>query len=224
MGAIGTGVQLDITSSSANDVMTSGSGAWQITIVGLDPNFKPQVKTYNLNGPTAVTTGDYWLRVFAAYIAAVGTGLYQAGDIYIIKTGTSTWTAGVPATLTSAIVKIVFTNGIMGVGYSGYWTVPATLPGALPRKAKIQGITLGVAAQNTRFLIQVQPNLDNVAPLDSNLATAWEVIMSGTGGGPGWVDLKRHIEDFTPGTDIIMKHIPLAAGAIVSAALDIKMV
>lgn len=222
MGVVGTGVQLDIASSSVADVMTSGTGAWQITVVGLGPNFIPQVKVYNLNGQTVVTPPDFWLRVFGAYVSAVGTGLVAAGDIYIVKTGTGTFTTGVPATVTSGCLKIPIANGS---GYSGYWTVPATRTGAQPRKAKLQGVTIGAAAQNSYLLIQAQPNLDGaIYPSDIQLATVWDLALSGSGGGPGWVDLNRHIEDFTPGTDIIFRFIPGTAGAIISVAADIKMV
>lgn len=225
MGAVnGAGVALDFASSSASDTLV-GTGAQKITVAGLGPGGAPQVKTYSTNGTAVVTTGDLWTRVFAAWVSQVGGGGFQAGDIYIVKTGTGAFVAGVPGTLTSAVLKIVFAGGVIGSGYSGYFTVPVSYAAgaggqAYSRKAKIQGVTLGVAAQNDRFLIQAQPNLD----ADPNLATVWDIVMSGTAGGPGWVDLARHIEDFGPGTDIIMRHIPLAAGAIASCAMDIKMV
>ena len=230
MGAAATGVQLDITSSSLADA-AAGTGARTVTLYGLGPNWVPQVKTYSLSGQTAVTTPDYWLRVFAASVTTVGSGNYAAGDIYVYKTGTGSPSSGVPTAVTSGVLKIPVGKGC---GYSGYWTVPGLAAGVagatlLPggqqgKKTKLQGLTLGVAAQNCLYALQAQPNLETAAPQDAMLATVFEIEMSGTAGGPGWVDLARHVEDFSPGTDIIQKILPGTAGAIVSAVLDLKQV
>jgi hypothetical protein len=170
--------------------------------------------------------------VFAASVTTVGSGGQAAGTIDIAVTGTGTFTAGVIATpATGGILRIPIG---LGSGYSGYYTVPsniaasqgspAGMSGQQLRKLKIQGVTLGIAAQNARFLIMAQPNItDGSSAWDGLLVTPWQVEMSGAAGGPGWIDLARHLEDFAPGTDIIMAIIPTAA-SIVSAVLDSKMV
>src|SRR5271157_1044868 len=86
-GAIATGVKLDFASSSASDT-AAGTGAQAITVIGLGPGGVPKVATYATNGTTTVTTPDFWWRVFAAWVSAVGSGGVQAGTIYIVATTT----------------------------------------------------------------------------------------------------------------------------------------
>ena len=114
---------LDIISSSTADA-AAGTGARKVLIAGLDANWELVFKEYTLNGQTAVTTtGDTWLRVFEANVTTTGTGLVNAGDIYIYKTGSGgTITAGVPGALTSAWIKVL---AGYGAGHSGMFTVPA---------------------------------------------------------------------------------------------------
>jgi len=113
--------QLDITSSNIADT-TASTGARTIVIYGLDTDYNPLVETINLAGQTKITTVNSFRRVFAAYVTIAGTGEVNAGDIYIVKTGTGgTYTAGVPGTLTSAVIKMLTGDSL---GYSGVWTVP----------------------------------------------------------------------------------------------------
>lgn len=116
-----TAAALDISSSSANDA-AAGTGARTVTVYGLDSAGKMQTETIALNGQTAVTTTKTFWRVFGIQVATAGTGRKNAGDIYAVKTTTSTWTAGVPDTLTSAAVKILAGENF---GTSGMFTAPA---------------------------------------------------------------------------------------------------
>lgn len=112
---------LDVTSSSAADT-SAGTGARTIEIYGLDKDFSFQRETVTLNGQTIVTTTKTWRRVFEAVVQTAGSGLKNAGDIYIVKTGTGgTYAAGVPGTLTSGVLKAVAGDNF---GLSGIWTVP----------------------------------------------------------------------------------------------------
>lgn len=113
--------QLDISSSSAADA-AAGTGARTIDVYGLDKDFILLKETVTLNGQTKVTTVGSFRRVFEIVVATAGTGNANAGDIYIVKAGTGgTYTAGVPGTLTSAVIK-----GLAGDNYglSGLWTAP----------------------------------------------------------------------------------------------------
>jgi hypothetical protein len=114
--------QLDISSSSAADLAATGTGARTLDIYGLDKDFNPLKETISLNGQTKITTVNAFRRVFEAVIVSAGTGFSAAGDIYLVKTGTGgTYTAGVPGTLTGAVLKILAT-GLFGL--SGLWTAP----------------------------------------------------------------------------------------------------
>ncbi|HSW65346.1 MAG TPA: hypothetical protein VLH56_18865 [Dissulfurispiraceae bacterium] len=135
-----TAYTLDIISSSTSDA-AAGTGARKVEVIGLDANWAMQIKEYTLNGQTAVTTtGDTWLRVFQAEVTACGTGLTNAGDIYIYKTGSGgTITAGVPGTLTSAWIKVL---AGYGAGYSGMFTVPAG------KAYRLEYLTIGARTQS----------------------------------------------------------------------------
>jgi len=114
--------KLQISSSSAADA-AAGTGARTVTICGLDADYKPLLETIALNGQTQVETVNAFLRVFSVEVATVGSGRTNAGDLYIIMTGTGgTLVSGVPPTLTSLWVKVLVGTG---VGTSGMITVPA---------------------------------------------------------------------------------------------------
>lgn len=113
--------KLDVTSSSTSDA-AAGTGARTVEIYGLDFDGNPLSETITMNGNAIVQTANAFWRVFVAKVITAGTGRKNAGDIYIVKTGTGgTYTAGVPGTLTSLIIKILV--GLM-LGTSGMWTCP----------------------------------------------------------------------------------------------------
>lgn len=117
-----TAAKVDVISSSTADA-AAGTGARKVLVVGLDGSYVFQTEEITMNGQTAVVSAKDWLRVFAVEVSVCGTGLVNAGDIYIYKTGTGgTITGGVPGTLTSAWVKVL---AGYGYGSSGMYTVPA---------------------------------------------------------------------------------------------------
>ena len=87
-------VAMKVSSTDANDT-AAGTGARTILVVGLDANYVSQSETITLNGQTAVTTTNSYLRITYTEILTVGSGAGQAGTIWI---GTGTVTSGVPAT------------------------------------------------------------------------------------------------------------------------------
>jgi hypothetical protein len=88
-------LQMKVSSSSANDT-AAGTGTRSVTITGLDEDYNEIVETIALNGQTAVTTTNSFLRINNFTTATAGSGLTNAGDVYI---GTGVVTAGVPATI-----------------------------------------------------------------------------------------------------------------------------
>lgn len=121
-GVASAASKLQISSSSAADT-AAGTGAQAVIICGLDASYKFIVESIDLNGQTQVETVNAFLRVFCVEVSRVGTGRVNAGDLYIIITGTGgTVTAGVPGTLTSLWVKVLVGTG---VSTSGMITVPA---------------------------------------------------------------------------------------------------
>jgi len=108
-------LQMKVSSSDANDA-SAGTGARTVVVAGLDANYNEITEVVTLNGQTAVTTTASFLRVNSLTVATAGSGLANAGVIYI---GTGVVTAGVPATI----------YNLIAVGYnvttSALYTVPA---------------------------------------------------------------------------------------------------
>ena len=107
---------MTVSSSNTNDT-SAGTGARTVQILGLDGDYNEISETITLNGQTAVTTTNSFLRVNRAIVLTAGSGGANAGTIYV---GTGTVTTGVPANVYTAI------NGD-GTNQSlqAFWTVPA---------------------------------------------------------------------------------------------------
>lgn len=105
-----TAQQLKITSASANDIATTGTGARTLFIQGLDANYDEISETINMNGLTAVTTSNSYLRVFRSYVASSGSSYTNTGDISIKNNA---------STVTQAIIKAGDSQTLMSL-----WTVP----------------------------------------------------------------------------------------------------
>ncbi len=101
---------LEVASSSVNDVMTSGTGSWTLSIEGLDDDGLEITDTVELNGQTPVLTALQFSFVNRAYVASCGTGEVNDGDIYIADDSTS-WSVGVPVTAASIQGKIEANHG-----------------------------------------------------------------------------------------------------------------
>jgi hypothetical protein len=108
-------IQMKVSSTNAADT-SAGTGARTVLIQGLDADYNEISEVVALNGQTAVTTANSYLRINYASVATAGSGLSAAGDIYI---GDGTVTAGVPATVYD-IIKFNYNNTL-----TGHYTVPA---------------------------------------------------------------------------------------------------
>ena len=106
---------MTVSSSSTNDT-SAGTGARTVTISGLNGSYDETSETITLNGQTAVTTVNSYIRMNRAVVLTAGSGAANAGVIYV---GTGTVTAGVPAN--------VFTTISIGTNQTlqSFWTVPA---------------------------------------------------------------------------------------------------
>lgn len=126
---------LKISSTSADDT-SAGTGARTVFIAGVDGDFNEVSETVILTGQTAVNTTNSYLYVNTFYVATVGSGGANAGDI---NAGTGTVTAGVPAVLYDMIA----------IGYNqrttGHYCVPAGFTGYMVKGV----ITAGQASGST---------------------------------------------------------------------------
>ena len=119
---------MDITSSSAADT-SAGTGARTVVIEGLDADYAEISETITMNGQTAVVSTNTYLRVHRAYVATAGTGLTNAGLIYVADS-VVTHTSGVPSDLTEIATTIEVGNGQT---LQAFYTVPAGYTAYLTR-------------------------------------------------------------------------------------------
>ena len=113
---------LDIVSTSTNDA-DEGTGANTVFIEGLDGNYNVVSETVTLDGTTAVETVNEYLYINQFYVATVGSGGKNAGEITaklsttlydLIATGYNQRTTAhycVPAGYTGYLVTGVITTG-----------------------------------------------------------------------------------------------------------------
>lgn len=109
---------LEVTSSDANDTI-AGTGAQKITIEGLDASYLEVTEEVDLDGQTNSDTTTLFLRVNRLFVSQVGSGLTNAGDIYL---STGAQTAGVPSDATTIRAKITVGSG---ESLAAIYTVPA---------------------------------------------------------------------------------------------------
>ena len=93
---------MDIASSSANDDGDpAGTGARTVSIYGVDNNYQPLNETITLNGTTAVTTAQSFLRINRMSVASVGSNGTNVGDITATASTSATTQAQIGAALGS---------------------------------------------------------------------------------------------------------------------------
>jgi len=85
-----------VASTSAADALAGpGTGAHTVLISGVNSAGALATESVDLTGQTEVTTSTTWRAIHATQVTAAGTGLVNAGVIWV---GTGTFTSGVPAT------------------------------------------------------------------------------------------------------------------------------
>jgi len=210
-GLLKTPAKLDITSSSALDT-GAGTGARTIVIVGLGPTKRYQTEVVTLTGTTIVQTALTWYRVFGLRVLTTGTGSKNAGDIYVVKTGTGgTYTTpGVPGTFTiaSALCKSIATTN---QGVTCFYTTPNYEKGLW----KLMRLTLSTRGYAGTALIQIE---DHAA----GTPVYKEFYIDYPAGFTSTVDLSEFGFVFGPDTDIRVTANGESAGVFVSAVLEIE--
>lgn len=80
---------IDIASSDGNDT-ADGTGARELTVIGLDENYMLQSEDIPLNGTSDVHPVNDYIAIDRAFVKTAGTGLTNAGNI-VIDDGTGTF-------------------------------------------------------------------------------------------------------------------------------------
>ena len=137
-------LQMTVSSSSASDT-AAGTGARTVLISGLDANYAVITETVTLNGQTAVTTTNSFLRINNMLVTTAGTGLANAGIIYI---GSGAVTSGVPAVIYN-VIAVGYNNAT-----SSQYTIPAGYTGYLviARISLAQDTGSSLITARTRFV------------------------------------------------------------------------
>lgn len=198
---------LDLSSSGVNDkgTPTVGTGAQVVRVVGLDGDYNRQIEDVTLNGQTKVTTSKKFLRVFAAYVKTTGSGGANAGDIYILKTGTGgTYTNGVPGTLTSAVIEMLTGNNL---GYSGLFTAPR---GTAYKLANLL-VTARVQSGSVSLILEDPTNSEFKGPF-----SIYKIEVTTQSGNPPVTP--SHV--LNEKQDIYVQATATASGGIINAVLE----
>lgn len=81
-------VTLEVVSTTSSDG-TTGTGAREVVVQGLDAAWKNQSATFALTGTTKVATTHTWLRVNRAYVSSVGTYCGNNTGTLTVRTATT---------------------------------------------------------------------------------------------------------------------------------------
>jgi len=200
------------TQSGTHTLFGPLSGARKVIVFGIGADYKILTEEVSLNGQTIVTTANSFLRVFGAEVSNCGSGLVNAGDIHMVKTGTGgTYTTGAPGTLTSAICKVLTGYGSSG---NGIYTVPAgkiaTLKGLL-LTARAQACTFQVVSQRFGDLLDNSLHVDfpvEVAVNSTSYISAEQINM-------------KH--DWGEKTDIRLRVLAAAASGVASGMMILEV-
>lgn len=123
----GAAEQFNIASSSINDVDTTGSGAWTVSIDGLDANYDYQTETISLNGTSNVLTTKSFTNIHRGRIESSASSNTVANDGEITVTGATSSNlmadipAGYGATHTSHfMIPAGYTGFLLDIELSGF--------------------------------------------------------------------------------------------------------
>ena len=135
---------MTVSSSDVNDT-SAGTGARTVEIFGLDASYNEASEIITLNGQTAVTTVNTYIRMNRALVLTAGSGGANAGNIYV---GTGTVTSGVPANIYTVI------NGDgSNQTLQAFWTVPAGYSAYIYQTNISTGTSSSTPAILTTFLV-----------------------------------------------------------------------
>ena len=134
-----------VNSSSGNDINSSGTGAHQVFVQGLDENWDLASETVNLNGTNNVTTSNQYRRVFRAYVVSAGSSGTAAGTISIRQTGGGTIMAQIPVGENQTLMSIY----TVPAGKTLYITNVTLSSGATPGN--------GQATDHSIFKLKIRP-------------------------------------------------------------------
>jgi len=118
-----TATLMNISSSDVDDLV-GDTGAWNVTVYGLDAGYSFINETLQLNGQNPVSTTLQYIRVYRMIVRQSGSTGYNEGIIYL---GTGAVVAGVPVNKYSII------DANYGQTFQSMYTIPDGYTGYLTR-------------------------------------------------------------------------------------------
>jgi len=158
-----TAQAMEIVSTSSGDTMTTGTGAWTVLVYGKDGDFNDISETVEMNGTSAVSLTNTYIRMHRAIVLTAGTSMVNDGNISVQISGGGIVGAHIASSdgqTQQAIYTIpsgktgMFIKGYVGISKGGGATVYAAefkwkmrllngTTGAWQTKGQIECITHG---------------------------------------------------------------------------------
>lgn len=158
---------LEFVSSSTNDT-SAGSGAREVTVIGLDSAWNEVSQTVVTNGTTAVALSTSLIRLYRWYVSASGSYATQA-----VPSHDGTLTIRVaPAGVTWSVIDQILTTGMFrGQSHIGATTVPIGFTGYV----FLNSVEVDTTKTVNVYFFQ-RPNADVVAAPFSALRIVSEAV------------------------------------------------
>ena len=199
-----TAQALEVVSSSTDDVMTTGSGAWSVKIFGLDADYAEQSEVVELNGTTPVALVNDYLRVFRMRVQTTG----DADPITGPNTGTLT------CRLASAGASQAIISPTQGTTLMAVYTVPAGYTALLHNfQATVDG------AKEVSVTLRTRGN-----SATDTAGTSWQTKFTADLQGGGTDHNFEFPQPFTEKTDIIAVAVASSGTPSVSANFTLELV
>ena len=204
----------NVVSTSTADVMTTGTGAWQVKVTYLDLNFAEKSEVVALNGTTAVPmAAEDVFRVNDVRVISAGTGMVAAGIITVKNTANAITLASILAgeNTSKQLIYTVPANKMLEI-FDGVVSNRAT--------TTLKGNTFKImsnydAANNVVRRNATGPILYTDFQIDTDQSTA--PIYFGRD-----MEQKEMSLKYPAGTDIICKVLGVATGIVSCTLLGIE--
>lgn len=162
--------ELEFVSGSDND-QAGGSGAQEITVIGLDANWEESIETFETNGTTPVVLGEELTRLYRWYVSRSGTYASQTAGSH---SGTLTLRESGGGDIWSTIITTPFA---IGQSQIGVYTIPAGKTGYLLSKHIFTD-----TSKTADIYFYQRPNADDVSTPFSGTMRLVEREVGVTGG------------------------------------------
>jgi len=129
-----TAQSMEIVSTSSEDTLTTGTGAWTVIIYGKDGDFNEISETVDMNGTNAVALSNTYIRMHRAIVLTAGSVMDNVGNISVQVSGggdVGAYIAAGDGQTQQAIYTIpagkqgMFVKGYVGISKGGGATVYA---------------------------------------------------------------------------------------------------